>query len=162
MKRWIFLISVLLCFSAPSLEQPKDSDSAGKQSGDLRHKAARVTEPIKIDGLINETAWTAADVLADFYQQEPKEGETASEKTEIRVLFDDNNIYFGIRAFDSEPSKINAREFVRDSAFANDDKVEIILDTFESFAVRFAAAAQIGEVFFVQDNRPGSNQFLAF
>ncbi|HRH45242.1 MAG TPA: DUF5916 domain-containing protein [Pyrinomonadaceae bacterium] len=105
-----------------------------------RISAFRVSEEIKIDGILDETAWTKSEVLADFRQQEPNEGEPASEKTEIRVLFDDKNIYFGIRAFDSEPNKINARELVRDANFSNDDKVEILLDTYHDKrnAFRFA------------------------
>jgi len=54
----------------------------------------------------------------------------ASQKTEVRVLYDDRNLYIGIHAFDSEPSRINARELVRDAGFSNDDKIEILLDTY--------------------------------
>ena len=50
--------------------------------------------------------------------------------TEVRVLFDDRNIYFGIRAFDSDAAHINARELVRDAEFSNDDTVAIVLDTY--------------------------------
>lgn len=59
-----------------------------------------------------------------------EEGAPASEPTEVRVLYDDKHIYIGIRAFDSEPRRINAREMTRDAKFANDDKVEIILDPY--------------------------------
>src|SRR5207244_5686531 len=76
----------------------------------------------------------------DFRQERPTEGAPASERTEVRVLFDDKNIYFGIRAFDSEAAHINARDLVRDSNFPNDDKVEILLDTYHDGrnAFRFA------------------------
>ncbi len=113
---------------------------ASAQTPVTKIKAVRAAEEIKIDGELNEADWQTASLISDFYQQEPKEGEPASEKTEIRVLFDDENIYFAIRAFDSEPLKINAREMVRDSSFSNDDKVEIILDTFHDRrnAFRFA------------------------
>jgi Carbohydrate family 9 binding domain-like len=53
-----------------------------------------------------------------------------SETTEVRVLYDDKNLYLGIRAFDADPAKINARDLVRDSLFATDDRIEIILDTY--------------------------------
>jgi hypothetical protein len=72
-------------------------------------------------------------------QQESNEGTPASEKTEVRVLFDDRNLYIGIHAFDSDPANINARELVRDASFSNDDKVEILLDTnHDRNAFRFA------------------------
>ena len=103
-------------------------------------EAFQTTEAIKVDGVLDEAAWANAEAIKDFRQQEPKEGELSSEKTEIRVLFDDKNLYFAIRAFDSEPSKINARELVRDANFSNDDKVEILLDTYHDKrnAFRFA------------------------
>ena len=143
MKRLLLLLLGVFLLSTPSFQQPKSSDSLNRRSSDLRLKASRVTDAIKVDGVLNETPWTKANVISDFYQQEPKEGEPASEKTEIRVLFDDKNIYFAIRAFDSEPSKINARELVRDASFSNDDKVEILLDTFHDKrnAFRFAVNA---------------------
>ncbi len=58
-----------------------------------RIKAARVTEPIKIDGRLDEPAWSQAEAAMDFRQQEPTEGAPASEQTEVRVLFDDKYIY---------------------------------------------------------------------
>jgi len=67
--------------------------------------------------------WSLAQPATDFLQQQPTEGAAASERTEIRVLFDDKNIYLGIRAFDSDARHINARELVRDADFSNDDTV---------------------------------------
>lgn len=94
-----------------------------------RIKAIKISEPIKTDGLLNESAWSLAESATDFLQEEPSEGAPATEKTEVRVLFDDKNLYIGIRAFDSEAAQINARELVRDGSFSNDDKIEILLDT---------------------------------
>jgi hypothetical protein len=93
-------------------------------------QAVRVTDEIKIDGLLDEAAWLLAQPATDFFQQQPTEGAAASERTEVRVLFDDRNVYFGIRAFDSDAAHINARELVRDAEFSNDDTVAIVLDTY--------------------------------
>ncbi|HKG98453.1 MAG TPA: sugar-binding protein, partial [Pyrinomonadaceae bacterium] len=99
-------------------------------SGETRRiRVLRISEPIKIDGHLDESAWSEAVAATDFRQQEPNEGTPASEKTEVRVLFDDRNLYIGIHAFDSDPANINARELVRDASFSNDDKVEVLLDT---------------------------------
>jgi hypothetical protein len=105
-----------------------------------RAHAVRATGPIKIDGRLDEPDWKTSDVITNFLQAEPDEGRDATELTEVRVLFDSKNIYFGIRAFDSEPNKVNARELVRDASFSNDDKVEILIDTFHDRrnAYRFA------------------------
>jgi hypothetical protein len=95
-----------------------------------RIHALRVTEAIKIDGKLSELAWSQAEVANDFRQQEPTEGSPATEKTEVRLLFDEKNIYISIHAFDAEPSHINARELVRDADFSNDDTIAILLDTY--------------------------------
>src|SRR6266513_1506560 len=107
------------------------AQAAAPNTGPGRIQARRVTEAIKIDGLLNEPAWSLAQPATDFRQERPTEGAPASERTEVRVLFDEKNIYFGIRAFDSEAIHINARDLVRDSDFPNDDKVEILLDTYD-------------------------------
>src|SRR6266542_4278045 len=95
-----------------------------------RIRAVPVTDSIKVDGILNEPAWSLAQPATDFLQEQPTEGAPASEKTEVRVLYDDKNLYLGIRAFDADPAKINARDLVRDSLFATDDRIEIILDTY--------------------------------
>src|SRR2546421_624541 len=102
--------------------------------------ALRLNDAIKIDGIMDERAWSQAEPATDFRQQTPSEGAPASERTEVRVLFDDKNIYLGIHAFDSEATHINARDLVRDSNFPNDDKVEILIDTYHDRrnAFRFA------------------------
>src|SRR5258705_13786672 len=109
-------------------------------TGPRRIQAVRVIDAIKIDGFLDEPSWSTAEGATDFRQETPTEGAAASEKTEVRVLYDDKNLYLGVRAFDADPAKINARDLVRDSLFATDDRVEIILDTYHDRrnAFRFA------------------------
>ena len=111
-----------------------------QSSSSRRIHAVRVTEAIKVDGALNEPSWSQAEPATDFRQQTPSEGAPASERTEVRVLFDNKNLYFGIHAFDSEATHINARDLVRDSNFPNDDRVEILIDTYHDRrnAFRFA------------------------
>ncbi len=97
---------------------------------DRRIRAIKISETIKIDGRLDEAAWAEALPATDLRQQEPIEGSSASEKTEVRVLFDEKNLYIGIHAFDNQPERVNSRELVRAASFSNDDKVEILLDTF--------------------------------
>src|SRR5258705_5362522 len=108
----------------------KPVQSPSQSSGERRIQAVRITEALKIDGLLDEASWSSAQPATDFLEQQPTEGAAASERTEVRVLFDDKNIYFGIRAFDSDAAHINARELVRDADFSNDDTVAIVLDTY--------------------------------
>jgi len=131
LRKYGYVCIALLIFASPIFAQ---------ENGTRRIRVVHITEPIKIDGRLDEPGWSQAEVATDFRQQEPSEGEPASEKTEVRLLFDDKNLYVGVHAFDSEPSRINSRELVRDATFSNDDKVEILLDTYHDRrnAYRFA------------------------
>jgi hypothetical protein len=115
--------AVLMALAPTSPGQEKPPETARKV------RLVRASSGIKIDGRMDEPAWERAAPAQDFYQQNPEEGAPASEKTEVRVLYDGKYLYFGIRAADSEPAKINARELKRDADFSNDDVVEIVLDT---------------------------------
>jgi len=103
-------------------------------------RAYRLEEPnaVRLDGALDEPAWRAADPAAGFQQREPDEGAPASQPTEVRVLYDDDYIYIGVRAFDSDPSRIVGRQLDRDATLGlsrfgpsgGDDAIEIVLDTF--------------------------------
>jgi Domain of unknown function (DUF5916)/Carbohydrate family 9 binding domain-like len=92
--------------------------------------AYRVPSPVKVDGVLDEDSWHAAEAAADFVQQDPDVGEPVSEATEVRVLVDHEAIYFGIVCHDADPHGVIARELRRDNTFADDDHIEILLDTF--------------------------------
>src|SRR5688572_25480947 len=59
--------------------------------------ATKVTESLRIDGTLSEAAWNRADVARDFTQSEPREGQPATEATEVMVMFDDHFLYVGAR-----------------------------------------------------------------
>src|SRR3989442_14097562 len=109
---------------------PPPTHLPSQGTGSRRIRAVRVSDAIKIDGLLDEPPWSLAQPATDFLQEQPSEGEPASEKTEVRFLFDNKNLYIGINAFDTDPAQINARELVRDAEFSNDDTVAILLDTY--------------------------------
>jgi hypothetical protein len=84
-----------------------------------------------IDGVLEEEVWRDAALLDAFTQQEPDEGAPASERTEVRLMYDRNALYVGVTAFDSSPSGITATEMRRDSdRILTEDNFQIILDTF--------------------------------
>ncbi|MBI3550051.1 MAG: carbohydrate binding family 9 domain-containing protein [Elusimicrobia bacterium] len=135
--------SLLASHAAAARPQPTADPAAAAPTAPAGKRGLRahfIKEPIVIDGALSEPAWGTAEPATDFIQTEPDLGRAPSERTEIRVLYDAENLYIGIRAFDSAPSQINARELARDGDFANDDKVEILLDTNHDLrnAYRFA------------------------
>jgi hypothetical protein len=92
-------------------------------------KAVFTTTPPVIDGLVDEDVWNSAPLINEFFQREPREGEPASEKTEFYFLFDHNNLYVGIHCYDN-PKGITAKEMARDVSLGDDDRIQVILDTY--------------------------------
>ncbi|TVP55146.1 MAG: hypothetical protein EA351_11390 [Gemmatimonadales bacterium] len=75
-------------------------------SRDRTVRATRVEGPIQIDGRLDEPDWQRAEPTSGFTQREPLEGQPALEDTEVRILYDDENLYIGARMYDSDPSRV--------------------------------------------------------
>lgn len=97
---------------------------------DHRIQAVKTTEKIIIDGSLSEPAWAATMAASGFIQSEPKEGIPATEDTEVKVLYDDENLYIGIFAHDSDTRKIIINDLKKDFEPMQGDYIEIVLDTF--------------------------------
>ena len=94
-------------------------------------KAYRTYESIEIDGDLTEADWQHAEPMDRFIQVEPHEGENLSEPMELRILYDNENIYFGFTCFDSDISKLIANEMRRDARDLHEnDNVFVLLDTY--------------------------------
>ena len=83
-----------------------------------------------IDGRVNEAVWQTVPPYSAFIQQDPNEGQPATEKTEVRVIVGNGNVYVGIIAFDSEPSKIIVSQARRDASLNDTDSIVMVFDTF--------------------------------
>lgn len=70
-----------------------------------------------IDGIPNDGVWKEANVLGDFYQNVPFHNEPPSERTEVKILYDSENLYILFSCYDSEPQKIIVQETARDQDF---------------------------------------------
>ncbi len=107
-------------------------------------KAVRVSPGPKIDGKLDEPAWQAAPVFSDFRMVEPTPGQNPTERTELRIVYDDAAIYIGIVCLDREPKRIAANTMAHDggasggqmygnyhgASAASNDQVQILLDPF--------------------------------
>ena len=96
-----------------------------------------IEDGIKLDGSLSDDAWKKALPVSGFTQMELVEGDPASEKTEIRVLYDDENIYIGFMCYDSDPSGIIAKQLKRDGSFGSDDNVVVVFDTYHDMRTGF-------------------------
>jgi hypothetical protein len=92
--------------------------------------AIRITEAPVIDGLLDDRVWQAATPLIGFVQAEPLEGQSASEATEVRIMYDDEAIYVGVVCHDSDPSQIVTTDTRRDAGLGDMDSFQMIFDTF--------------------------------
>ena len=111
--------------------------------------------PPVIDGFIDDDAWELVDWSGDFTQKEPYEFAPPSQQTAFKVLFDDNNLYVAIRAFDTEPNKIEKRLSRRDGF--EGDWVGIGVDSYNDdltgFGFTVTAAGVKGDVIMTNDNQ---------
>jgi hypothetical protein len=85
---------------------------------------------INMDGKVDEEFWLQIPGNGGFRMQEPVEGGEPTEKTEIRVAFDDRNIYIAAIFYDKVPSGIKAFQKKRDASLETDDSFRWIFDTF--------------------------------
>jgi hypothetical protein len=94
-------------------------------------RATQVEDGPAIDGdILNDPVWAKVAPFGGFVQSTPDEGERASERTEIRVVYTDDTLYFGAILYDRDPSTIVVADSRRDSSLDETDSFQIILDTF--------------------------------
>ncbi len=116
MRRFALIATCLTALPATGAEKPSV-------------RAVETAEAPNIDGVLDETAWQAAELIDSFVQQEPQEGEPATDRTEVRVLYDEGHLYIGVHAHSSEP--VVATEMRRDAdRLFDEDNFQVILDTF--------------------------------
>jgi hypothetical protein len=129
----LFLL-MLLCPSVAVLQaQSQPNTQEERQVGvaeSLRTtKAVRVEHAPKLDGTLDDPFWQQAIPIHNFSQREPFEGQPPTEKTEVRIVYTEHAVYFGITCFDSDPKRIIATELRRDVSQELDDYFEIIIDS---------------------------------
>ncbi len=82
-----------------------------------------------MDGTLDDPLWLQATPISNFLQREPYEGQAPTETTEVRILYDKHQVYFGVTCFDSDPKGLVATELRRDVSQELDDYFEIIIDS---------------------------------
>jgi len=92
-------------------------------------QAFHVDHAPRLDGTLNDPLWQQATPVLGFSQREPFEGQEPTEKTEVRVLYTQSAVFFGVTCFDSGPAGIVATELRRDVSQELDDYFEIIIDS---------------------------------
>ena len=92
--------------------------------------AFRTDEPPRIDGYLDELLWTLVEPVEQFVQVWPEDGSPATERTEVRIAYDEDHLYFAFQNFDANPELIRAKNLERGGRNDRDDHVYIGLDTY--------------------------------
>ena len=118
-----------------AIEGPPPPDlpatSARDTEGRTTVRAVRLSEPLRLDGQLDEAIYTTVTPISDFLQTEPTAAAPATERTEVWISFDSDNIYVSVRASESQPDRMIVNEMRRDSSnLTENENFGFALDTF--------------------------------
>src|SRR5438034_356757 len=128
MNRRDTVLVLIVCYGR--LCQTNASALALSASQATKAIISRSASQITIDGVLDEPDWKAATPIGEIRQREPHPGENASESTEVKLLYDSQNLYIGVMCFYSDPKHIIGTQMSRDADLSADDRIEILIDTF--------------------------------
>jgi hypothetical protein len=112
---------------APTLPETIARDASGK----VTVRAVRLTSPLRVDGRLDEAIYNEIVPMSGFIQTEPVEGMPATERTDIWIFFDRDNIYVTARCWETHPERMVANEMRRDNGnLFNNETFSFIFDTF--------------------------------
>ena len=114
--------------SAQAYAQSREIDHAAIRATRIV-TAIRITETITLEGRLDEPAWKRAVPATDFFQKLPDNGAPASERTEVRFLYDDDNLYIGAICFDSDLARELIKDLKEDFDFSTTDLLQVLIDS---------------------------------
>lgn len=123
--------ALLLCLIGAFPDAPAVAQTGAERSenGPVA-RGVRTDTPPTIDGRLDDTPWPLAPAISDFVQHEPFEGRPATERTEVRILYDESALYVGAWMFDRDPEGILTGENRRDANLRDADALLLVFDTF--------------------------------
>ncbi len=133
---YVWMASLAVAALFPALMQAQNAEQAVTDPEKMprpEYRAIRATSKIELDGRIDESTWTAAIPITVFIQSQPNTGTPATERTEVRSVYDDRYLYISALCYDSDPSGIVVKSIERDfpGVLSEDmDSFGISFDTF--------------------------------
>ncbi|HSA56263.1 MAG TPA: DUF5916 domain-containing protein [Gemmatimonadaceae bacterium] len=128
--------SLVLTFACGAVAHAQENPTATAHDRPVPvSRAVRTDAAIRLDGRLDEPAWSAAPLTDAFTQIDPDEGEPASERTEVRVLYDDEHLYVGVRLHDR--GRITGRLGRRDMDFGDSDWFGVMIDSYHDHRTAF-------------------------
>jgi hypothetical protein len=138
----LIAVTAVVRASVPAFAQSGQTAQNGQANGNGSVAAAAGTtevvagrlgegvEPPIVDGVVDDSAWQTVTPHTTFTQQDPRLGEPATERTEVRLLFGPQHVYVSFVCFDQDPSSIIVSQARRDAPLNETDSVIMVLDTF--------------------------------
>jgi len=111
---------------------------AQKKNEGFRLNIRKTNLPVKIDGIADDEAWEGTDVAKDFYMVLPMDIDKATDKSEIRMTYDDTNIYLIATFYNSVPGRYFVESLRRDFSFGKNDNFLLFLDPFNNQTTGFS------------------------
>ena len=145
--------AALLLLGLPQQQQQQQQrpegrppSSAAADTGVARHtsgrtpplaSAARVAPgSVHLDGRLDDAAWAGAEPITEFTQTVPHEGNPATERSEVRIVYDDDAVYVGARMFDSDPHGVRS-QLARRDASTEADQFQVAFDSYHDHVSSF-------------------------
>ncbi|MEP0714366.1 MAG: DUF5916 domain-containing protein [Algoriphagus sp.] len=132
LKKFIFV--VLIIFAANPLAAQKINDS-------YRLHMSKASSSIQIDGLLDEQAWLDAEVATDFFMITPMDTSFAQVRTDVRMTYDDENLYLLVENFHALPGPYMVESLRRDFNFGKNDNFLLFMDPFDDQTNGFSFGA---------------------
>jgi hypothetical protein len=131
MHRPAATLIILMLAATAAFAQGRASDPIDYQTAHLSMsiQAVRVSGKITLDGHLDEPEWATAIPATDFIQRQPFTGMPSHERTEVRILYDDNNLYVGYTCFDSDPTHMVINGLEQDFQSTQSDNANLIIDS---------------------------------
>ena len=120
----VFFLLSFFFFFIPEIVQSQHSEPSS-------FEPYRTEESIKFDGKLDEPFWQMAQHITNFTQRELNFGEPVSERTEVAVVYNKNNLYIGIWCYQKDPSTILAKNMGLDFDYRSDDNFQIMISPFD-------------------------------
>jgi len=95
-----------------------------------RYRPMRIHETMTLDGRLDEEGWKQSAMVDSFMQYDPVSGASPSERTEVKILYNDDFLYAGIRAFDPHPEQLVSKYLERDFPEGEEDGIAFVVDTY--------------------------------
>ena len=123
-------LGVLLLMPSVSRAQVVGNTRISGVTGSRTLQALQTSAAVRVDGVLDDEAWQRAVPATGFTQSEPREGQPATEATEVMIAFDDQFLYIGARMRDSDPTSEIVNDIRKDFREDDQDDFEVIIDTF--------------------------------